>query len=273
MSSKANDQKTEDTYEKETRDSSSILWLFLWLATLYHAGVTAWALLSTAQLPPGYQVPPMWVENFRQGPTSDSFWIYIIVLGVNILRESWFKSQKTYVPSLLYPEFKYGNVAVVLWAGLWVFSQYGHDQGWFPVPDQVNKTFGSCLILWIAQHLMIRLFKSTTFMEAFKDVPKQTKAVVPKPHTPPPSPQASLAVSGPAPKKVVSNNSDLAGKLLDYIRQNGQAKTSGMMSVLGSPRRTVIRNLNKLLKDGRLIREGSGAGAVYRLNENPKGGK
>jgi hypothetical protein len=57
---------------------------------------------------------------------------------------------------------------------------------------------------------------------------------------------------------------------LEHIRRNSQAKTGELVTVLGSPRRTVIRNLNKLLADGRLVREGNGPGAVYKLKKGLK---
>ncbi len=57
---------------------------------------------------------------------------------------------------------------------------------------------------------------------------------------------------------------------MDHVQRNGQVKTGAMVDALGSPRRTVVRNLNKLIADGRLVREGNGAGAVYRLNNNLK---
>jgi hypothetical protein len=57
---------------------------------------------------------------------------------------------------------------------------------------------------------------------------------------------------------------------LEHIRRTGQAKTGGLVEVVRSPRRTVIRNLNKLLANWRLVREGNGPGAVYKLNPGAK---
>jgi len=69
------------------------------------------------------------------------------------------------------------------------------------------------------------------------------------------------------PNPPLSKNNDLTQKLLDYVRKNGHAKTGALIEVLGSPRRSVIRMLNKLIADGRLVREGNGPGAVYKINE------
>jgi DNA-binding IclR family transcriptional regulator len=69
------------------------------------------------------------------------------------------------------------------------------------------------------------------------------------------------------PNPPLSKNNDLTQKLLDYVRKNGHAKTGALIEVLGSPRRSVIRMLNKLIADGRLVRDGNGPGAVYKINE------
>jgi hypothetical protein len=240
----------------------------LWVATLYHAGLTVWAILSTAKLPPGYEVPPRWVDIFGLGPTSESFWIYTVVLGINVIWESWIKGQKTFVPPTPFPNYKYIQVALALWAVLWVAGHMGDGNVGkgvtFPVPDRLNDTFKACILLWVIQYLMIKAIKNPKeFKEAFKDDPKPAKAEAA-------SPQTKLALPQPAKNEVVPGKDPMTQKLLDYVRQNGQAKTGGLVGVLGSPRRSVIRTLNKLLAEGRLVREGSGAGAVYRLNENTK---
>jgi hypothetical protein len=207
------------------------------------------------------------VNVFGHGPTSQTFWFYIVALSVNVIRESWYLGQKSYVPPTPFPNHKYSHVALILWAILWVAGHVGNGDGvTYPVPDWLNKTFVVCIILWIFQHFMIKaLQNSEEIRKAFAADSNPAKAD---------STQPFVQTAGNGPQnQVASNNADLTTKVLDYVRQNGQAKTSGLMGMLGSSRRTVIRNLNKLLADGKLIREGTGAGAVYRLNENPKDGK
>lgn len=74
----------------------------------------------------------------------------------------------------------------------------------------------------------------------------------------------------PAPKRVRSGKNESTQKLLDYVRQNGHAKTGALAEALGIPKRTVIRTLDKLIAEGRLVREGNGQGAVYKLNDSQK---
>ena len=159
MSSDIDNQQPKDKSGMDLKDTTCLIWLFLCGATIIHAGSTIWALLSTAKLPPGYEVPPRWGEIFGQGPTSNSFWAYIILLGFYVIRESWHMGQKTYIPSNFFPEIKSSNVAVILWLVLWIFSHLGHAQGWFPVPEGINGTFGWCILFWITQHLMIKVIK------------------------------------------------------------------------------------------------------------------
>jgi hypothetical protein len=190
------------------------------------------------------------------------------------------------MPSSPYPDYKFIQVAMLLWFPLWLFGHVGADSGHFVFPDQLGNTFKTCFVLWVVQFIIIKALRDPEgFKKAFEDEPKPAKVETPKPSGQTTSSQPNLVVSQPkdlvtaqvssntAPKQVGSGDSELTGKLLDYVRQKGQAKTSGLVVVLGSSKRTVIRNLNKLLADGKIIREGSGAGAVYRLNENPKEGK
>jgi DeoR/GlpR family transcriptional regulator of sugar metabolism len=72
------------------------------------------------------------------------------------------------------------------------------------------------------------------------------------------------------PNPPLSKNNELTQKLLDYVRQNGQAKTGALVEALGIPKRTMVRTLNKLIAEGRLVREGNGQGAVYKINESQK---
>jgi predicted HTH transcriptional regulator len=124
-------------------------------------------------------------------------------------------------------------------------------------------------VLWLFQNGYVDKHRDTE-EETTKDEPQPVKEVIRPVQTP--IPQTVVAVPKPkaVSKSIRSDNNELTQKLLDYVRQKGQAKTGVLMGVLGCPRRTVIRNLNKLLEEGRLVREGSGPGAVYRLNDNPK---
>ncbi|HXL73225.1 MAG TPA: hypothetical protein VN963_06320 [bacterium] len=74
----------------------------------------------------------------------------------------------------------------------------------------------------------------------------------------------------PQPKPALSKNNQSTQKLLDYVRQNGQAKTGALVQALDSPRRSVIRTLNKLIAEGRLVRQGNGQGAVYKIKDSQK---
>ena len=56
------------------------------------------------------------------------------------------------------------------------------------------------------------------------------------------------------PKPALTQNNESTQKLLDYIRQNGEAKTGTLVEALGSPQRSVIRTLNKLIAEGQLVR-------------------
>ncbi len=271
MAFETQDEDHKKLTNSTTEDISMFLWLVIYFSTFFHAGLTAWAMLSTAQLPPGYQTPPRWVDFLGQGPNSNTFWFYILSLSANIIWESWFKGPKTYVPSSFpNPESLYSQSAITLWVALWGLAHFGHYQGWFPVPNWVNETFVICVCLRFFQHKLMKfLNNSGEFKVPFLGNSPRLHTDLPTAQTP--NPQLSLTPS--TPNQPVSTNSDLTEKMLDYVRQKGQAQTSGLIGVLGSPRRTVIRNLNKLLEEGKLIREGTGRGAVYRLNENPKDGK
>jgi hypothetical protein len=211
-------------------------------------------MLTTAQLPPGYQVPPHWT--------------YVIVLGVSILWESRFKGSKTYAPSGFLPDILYGEIAAGLWVVLCIFAHVGQLNGWFPIPPELDKTLITCLLLLGVQKQFIKNTRKPE--EDTKEDPQPAQANHPAVQTPSPSASPAVSRSKPVPKRRLSKNNESAQKLLDYVRQNGQAKTGALVEALGSPRRTVIRNLNKLLEEGRLVREGSGPGAVYRLKDSPK---
>jgi hypothetical protein len=253
----------------ESKDTSFYLWVGLWLATLFHAGLTLWAILTTAQLPPGYQVPPAWV-GLNLSPNPTSYWFYVIVLSVNLVWEGRFKGTKAYVPSSFpFPDVLYGDVAVILWGVLWVFAHWGNSNGWFAVPDQIGHTLATCAVLWFFQKAYVK-GQQNPEEEAKKDKSETTQAVRPSIQALSPSTRPVIAQPQSAPKPMASGNNDSTQKLLDYVRQNGQAKTSAMAGVMGVNRRTVIRMLNKLIAEGRLVREGSGPGAVYKINSSQK---
>lgn len=257
--------------DKSDLKNSVYLWLFLWVMTLIHAGLMVGSILASAKFPPGYEIPPNWLPLLGPGASPASYWFYIGVLGANILSESSYKGPKTYVRSSFpFPDFLYSHVAVAFWTLFNLFAHIGSANGWFTYPNQLSHTFWSCLGLWFAQHLYMKYLNDPeAFKKEFEDEPKPAKAETPKPVVQALNPTLPVTASN----KSVSNNAELTDKVLDYVRQNGQAKTSGLVGVLGSSKRTVIRNLNKLLADGKLIREGSGQSAVYRLNDNPKDGK
>ncbi len=141
-----------------TKNVSFLLWLALWAATLNHAGLAVWAMLSTSSLPAGAQIPPNWVALLGQGPTAWSFWIYIVVLAVNCLWESWFRIPDSYHPSTFpFPDFQYSDIALGLWFVLLMFAHLGKAQEWFPVPGSVTVTFWACFLVWMAQHLIIEV--------------------------------------------------------------------------------------------------------------------
>jgi hypothetical protein len=231
------------------------------------------AMLSSAKFPPGYEFPSNWLALLGPGASPGSYWFYIGILGINILWESSFKGPKTYIPSSFpFPNFLYSHVAVILWTVLDLFAHLGHANGWFLFPDQLSHTFWSSLGLWFVQYEYMKYLNDpVAFKKEFEDEPKTAKAEAPQPSVSVSAPNSNVAVNNP--NQTVSTNTDITEKVLDYVRQNGQAKSSGLIGVLGSPKRTVIRNLNKLLEEGKLIREGNGRNAVYRLNENPKDGK
>jgi hypothetical protein len=260
----------DDMY-KEPKKTSVYFWLALWAITLIHAGLMVGAMLSSAKFPPGYEIPSNWLALLGPGASPGSYWFYIGILGINILWESSFKGPKTYIPSSFpFPNFLYSHVAVILWTVLDLFAHLGHANGWFLFPDQLSHTFWSSLGLWFVQYEYMKYLNDpVAFKKEFEDEPKPAKAKTPKPVVQALNPTLPATASN----KSVSNNAELTDKVLDYVRQNGQAKTSGLVGVLGSSKRTVIRNLNKLLADGKLIREGSGQSAVYRINENSKDGK
>lgn len=221
---------------------------------------------------PGFEIPPNWLALLSLGPNPSTYWLYILVLGANIYWESRFKGPKTYVPSNFpFPDVLYSHVAVGLWSILNLFAHMGLSNGWFQYPNQLSHTFWSCLALWFVQHMhMNDLRNPEEAKKGIEDKPKpaqvETSKAIAKAPVSNPVPAVKLAASKPT----VPDNSDVTEKVIEYVRQNGQAKTGGLIGVLGTPRRTVIRNLNKLIEEGKLIREGNGAGAVYRLNDNPK---
>jgi hypothetical protein len=66
--------------------------------------------------------------------------------------------------------------------------------------------------------------------------------------------QNHVAVTQPktVTKRVVPINNELSRKVLDYIRENGQAKTGSLVDALGMHKNLIIRNLNKLIEDGQI---------------------
>jgi hypothetical protein len=243
--------------KRESKDTSFYLWVGLWLATLCHAGLTLWVILTTAQLPPDYQVPPAWV-GLNLVPNPFSYWLYVIVLAANLVWESRWKG-KGYVPSTFpFPDVLYGDVAVILWGVLWAFAHWGHFNGWFAVPDQIGHTFATCVFLWALQRSNVEsLRKPEEDKEDTNDELQPAQVSTP----------AKTVQPQPAPKPAASGNNDSTQKLLDYVRQNGQAKTGAIAEAMGIHRRKVIRTLNKLIADGWLVREGNGPGAVYKLKD------
>jgi hypothetical protein len=262
----------DDMY-KEPKKTSVYFWLALWAITLIHAGLMAGAMLSNIKFPPGYEIPPNWINLLGQGANPGSFWFYIGILGVNILWESPYKGPKTYVPSSFpFPTFFCSYVAMGLWMVINLFAHLGLRTGWFPYPAQLSHTFWCSIGLAFVQfEYMSYLNDPVEFMKEFQNKPKPAKAETPQLSDTVPASNSNIGVNNP--NQTVSTNADITEKVLDYVRQNGQVKSSGLIGVLGSPKRTVIRNLNKLLEEGKLIREGNGRNAVYRLNGSPKDGK
>ena len=255
----------------ESKIESIVLWSFLWIATLVHAGLTVGVMVATAKFPPGYELSTNWVNLLSQGPTSVTFWFYIIVLGVSTVFESDFKGRLAYVKSSFpFPDIQYSHVAGVLWAVLWLFGHLGASNGWFTFPNKLGATFWTCLLFVFLQ----RSWNKSNYEEDLQknsenaEAPQKTEIAKPLERVPISKP-VSAAVPA-ASKPTVSDNADVTEKIIEYVRKNGHAKTGGLIGVLGTPRRTVIRNLNKLIEEGKLVREGHGAGAVYRLNDNPK---
>jgi hypothetical protein len=250
-----------------TKKISVYLWLGLWAVTILHAGLTLWAMLTTAQLPPGYQVPPAWV-GLTLGASPTSYWLYVIVLGANLVWEIRFKGTKTYVPSSYpFPDFLYSDIAVLLWLVLWTFGHLGQSNGWFTLPDQMGHTLATCAVLWVFQRGYI-LGQQNPDEETKEDEPETAQAVYsPVKAT---SPSASPVIAQPKLAPKPSGNNESIQKLLDYVGQNGQAKTGALAEAMGIPKRTMIRTLNKLIAEGRLVREGNGQGAVYKINDSHK---
>jgi hypothetical protein len=158
----------------------------------------------------------------------------------------------------------YGDTVALLWLVFGIFAFVGQAQGWFSAPDQLFPTFMTCLLFSAFQNSFIdKRRKSAESQEAPTDEPQSVKA---------PIPQASpvVAQSKQTPIPIDTGSNDLTKKLLDYVRQNGQGKTGVMAGAMGVHRRTVIRNLKKLVAEGRLVREGNGPGAVYKLNNSLK---
>jgi hypothetical protein len=245
----------------ESKDTSFYLWVALWVVTLIHAGLTLWAMFMTAQLPPGYQVPPAWV-GLNLGPNSSTYWLYVIVLAVNLVWESRWKG-KGYAPSTFpFPEMLYGDVAATLWGVLWVFAHWGHSNGWFAVPDQIGHTFATCAFLWAFQRSNVDSHRKPEEDQEDREEESQPAQALIVP--------VKSAQPQPAPKPAASGNNDSTQKLLDYVRQKGQAKTGALVEALGIPKRTMVRTLNKLIAEGRLVREGNGQGAVYKINDSRK---
>jgi predicted HTH transcriptional regulator len=124
----------------------------------------------------------------------------------------------------------------------------------------------TCLLLSAFQDSYFKKRRETEeSQEVLEDKPQPVKANISQT-----SPLVAQPKLTPIPMDTGSN--DLTQKLLDYVRKNGHAKTGALIEVLGSPRRSVIRMLNKLIADGRLVREGNGPGAVYKINDSQKQG-
>jgi len=261
-----------------SKEISLFLWLMLWVTTLNHAGLTLWAMLSTANLPPDCQIPPGWFKFLPPGPDTQTYQFYLVALTANILWESWFKGSKTYVRSSFpFPDILYSYIAFIFWSLLWFFGKIGHSNGWFPFPARLDNTAADCIFLFMAQSLYLDARRKAKESEEELDEPEPDEAGdVPPPVPTPvktegkePEPRKKAPVP-PAPEPLDSGDSESTRKVLEHIRRNGQAKTGALAAVVGSPRRTVIRNLNKLLTDGRLVREGRGPGAVYKLKPGSK---
>jgi hypothetical protein len=262
------------SFFKNTKDISVFLWLALWLATLIHAGFALLAMFLNIQFPSGYQIPAPWVELLGKGPNSLSYWFYVIVLGANILWEVRFKGLKTYVPSSFpFPDLLYSDIAVSLWGGLWIFAHMGQWSDWFHVPNKVGLTFVTCIFLWGVEHGIIdERNNPEEVKEPEKNEPQPAKVEVSPSAVPVSSSKTNVAVTQPktVTKRVAPINNELSQKVLDYIRENGQAKTGGLVDALGIHKSSIIRNLNKLIEEGQLVRKGNGPGAVYRLGDDPK---
>lgn len=256
------------------------LWVGLWMVTLDYAGLTLWAMLSTASLPQDYQIPPGWIASMPSGPDAQAYWLYFGVLATNILWETWFKASKTYVPSSFpFPDMRYGTIALFLWVTLWILGQNGAANGWFKYPSHLGSNVWACFWLFLAQKIYIRYRQNQDkFKEDGEESPTEAEAV------PPPTPAPDPKVDGVRPKPAksalvtsavtsgasASGDSEFVRKVLEHIRLNGHAKTGVLVEASGHPRRTVIRILNKMLADGRIVREGNGSGAVYKLKSGMK---
>jgi hypothetical protein len=126
------------------------------------------------------------------------------------------------------------------------------------MPSYLDKTLVGCVLLWAGQKLVhVWLLKRH----------QRPAANPPLPADLPPRDPDPVEAPKNKPSDQVQTPAGLDEKLLEYIRQKGKAGTGELAKALEVSPRTVNYCQKKLLIEGRLVREGKGKAAVYRLKE------
>jgi hypothetical protein len=244
--------------------------VFLFFATLQHAGLILWAVIFAANIPDRMRNPPDWGSYLDPlGATPRTFEVYLCALILNLAWDTLWDAILT-PPTADNPGFKFfkprlGDIVLYFWAFFALVVHYSVKKGFSPeMPSQLDQTLIASVLLCVTQTAIEGALLNPQVRSELEPVVPTT--LLPDPPSPSPGVLAQEENSMPVQIPV-----DLEKRLLDFIGQKGLVKTVEIVNALGLPTRTVNHYQKKLILDGRIVRVGQGKLATYKLGDKQKG--
>ncbi len=260
---------------------SGLLTAFLWITTFLLVIFFTACLFADPRFTVENQSPLGWVGYLNPLDSYQTHNLYLLAFAASLVWKTVGAitgSRKPGWLQMLVP----GTFSLILWAGFEGFAHYRLAMGFIQyTPAYLDETLVSCALFWILQKMIVMALQYDRALipqppverpEAAVQNPQKERVRMapPVPQAAPPSAQAVKPAGRPMGRPSKIPSLDLERRILDFILQEEKAKISALVEVLGAPRRTINRCLEKLLKEGRLERSGKGRGAEWRTKATPQ---
>ncbi len=290
---------------------SLLLWAFLAAATFFQGNIMlSWFLWGPQYSTTTHG--GLWALNFLNpfGDPISTYQVYLLAYTTCLVWEAVIGRVLTILNGSWLGKIGSGEMTLLFWVAFEGFARYRLDQGLeAQMPPDLDETLALCAVLWMIQKIVWAMWDKWLSRATHSRIPipmpapdlsieKPSPALRPQAEmpasavsaafdrgggqgvdvpgsriekpTPKPSPKPVQRAQGRPPKE---SHLDLDRKMLDFIALKGQAKTGDLEEALGANRRTINRCQEKLVREGRLLRFGKGAGATYRIKAGPASDK